>query len=507
MERLLIGCANGLVGYSLDTGKGEWLVEGPAVPVIAVDPGNPERVYAATLGKGLWASEDGGATFTRCEGLDNSLAWTVTVSAADRSGPFGAVYVGTQLSAIYRSTDGGQTFEELTSVQEIPTKEQWSFPPAPDTHHLHQIALHPTNPDIITFGIELGGVYRSTDRGLTWAPVNADPDPHVLRTHPGAPDRIYQNGGGSYRQSEDAGATWERSLDGIGDEYRYFYSMVVDTGDPDLVLATAGYSPFSGHALIPGIPVFSTVFRRAGTGAWEEVLDGMPPREGTAMGTLLAAEPGTFYYITEEGELYQSVDAGRSFSLVAVVEVEPAIYKARQLAGVGLSASGTARPSLHRQADKPGRRPVPSGHGHGAPNHGAPNHGAPDPALAKKRQFRLAVQNIAAPPQAQRRYAQLGWLRNTVTSYVEMSADRDLLARELGFGEEQIALLQELGTRLAAELAGDPNFIDDKGAKVRDYMYTDALQTEQWHSLRLLARRCWTLVVGAESPFLAIRAM
>lgn len=337
MERLLIGCANGLVSYSFETGKAAWLFEGPPVPVIAIDPGNPERVYAASLGNGLWVSEDGGATFARTPGLDADLVWSVTVSASDRNGSFGAVYAGTQMSALYRSTDGGRSFEEITSIQEIPSKPNWCFPPAPDTHHLHQIALHPTDPDSIIFGIELGGVYRSRDRGLTWTEVNADPDPHVLRTHPKVPERVYQGGGGSYRVSNDGGSTWERFLDGAPDEFRYFYSTVVDPGDPELVLITAGRDPFSGHGVIPGIPLFSSVFRREGSAAWEEVLDGMPPRDGTAMGTLGTGEPGTFFYVTEPGEIYRSDDAGRSFELIGSVEAEPAIKKARYLVATGLS--------------------------------------------------------------------------------------------------------------------------------------------------------------------------
>lgn len=129
---------------------------------------------------------------------------------------------------------------------------------------------------------------------------------------------------------------------------------------------------------------------------------------------------------------------------------------------------------------------------------------APDQTVQRQRALRLAVQHIAAPAQAQRRYAGLGWLRGTVTSYLELSADRELLARS--FNDEQIALLQELRAQLARELDADPDFIDDKGAERREYIFTDALETEQWQALRLLARRCWTAIAGEESPFIAIQA-
>jgi photosystem II stability/assembly factor-like uncharacterized protein len=318
METLYIGYGDGLVRATVNGQvDAEWVLRGAPVSQVVADPGTPDRVYAATLGQGLWRSDDGGRTFEQTTGIPNDLVWSVAVSASDRRDGHGAVYAGTQLSALYRSTDGGETFEQLTSVQEIPSIAEWSFPPAPDTHHVHQITLSIDDPDAIVFGVELGGVYFSDDRGLTWTRTAADPDPHTLRTHPSTPGRMYEGGGAGYCESTDGGATWARgTFDGMPDEVRYFYSLAADSGDAATVLISAARDPFSGHAVIPNIPVWSTLYRRCGESAWDEVVDGLPPASGTAMGALAAGGPGVFFYVTEPGDVYRSADGGRSFALV-----------------------------------------------------------------------------------------------------------------------------------------------------------------------------------------------
>jgi photosystem II stability/assembly factor-like uncharacterized protein len=316
METLFIGYGDGLVRISLDGSvEHRRVIDGVPVPMVAADPNEPERVYAATLGSGLWRSDDRGLTFARIPSVEHDLVWSVAVSASDRHGNLGAVYAGTQMSALYRSTDGGETFSELESVQALPSKPSWSFPPAPDTHHVHQITLSPHDAGTVIFGVELGGVFRSTDRGETWELTDADPDPHTLRTHPTAPGRMYQGGGAAYYATTDGGASWRRNLEGIPDDVRYFYSVAVDAGDPDNVLLSGARDPFSGHAVIPGIPVWSTVYRLI-DGAWQAVLDGLPPSDGTAMGTLAAGAPGIFYYVTEPGEVYRSSDGGARFERI-----------------------------------------------------------------------------------------------------------------------------------------------------------------------------------------------
>lgn len=319
---LYLGFEQGLAKVSLNgENTAEWVLKAGPVLKIAPDPLQPDRLYAATVGHGLWRSEDAGATWEQIgEGIGTPLTWSVAVSRSERVNGLGAVYVGTEMSALYRSEDGGSSFLELSSFQEIPSRPEWSFPPQPDTHHIHQIVLDPNDPEAILVGIEQGGIIRSADGGRSWTD-SADPidsDVHTLLAHPDAPGRIYEAGGASYCESHDGGVSWTRNVDGIPDEIRYFYSMAVDPGEPETMVIAAARDPFSGHAVFPNAPVWSTLYRRVDGGDWHEVTDGLPDRDGTAMGTFATseAEPGVFYYTTEPGEIYRSEDSGESWDRI-----------------------------------------------------------------------------------------------------------------------------------------------------------------------------------------------
>ena len=326
MENVIIGYSNGLVFAETNGSTKAKLIAENSAPFAhtVFDPHDPSRVYVATLGDGVYRSNDGGRTVSKApaKGLEHDLCWTAAVSASDVNNGLGTLYVGTQQSALYRSTDGAETFEEIKSVQEL-DESNWAFPPVPSTHHVHQIGLDIEDPNTIVFGVELGGVYHSSDGGESWTKTTADPDPHTLRSHPTEPHRMYEGGGNGPAFSKDGGKTWERPFDGIPDHVRYFFSLAVDSGDPENVIISGAKEPFSGHAIIPNMPAYSTLLRRQGDSPWETLSDGLPPDEGTAMGMLSAGAPGVFYYVTEPGELFRSEDGGASFTQVEFENPNP----------------------------------------------------------------------------------------------------------------------------------------------------------------------------------------
>ena len=122
------------------------------------------------------------------------------------------MYAGTEPSNLYRSEDGGRRWQRLPALRELPSEPRWSFPPRPWTHHVRTIALHPTDPDWLAVGIELGGVMRSLDGGASWIDHNpqAHSDAHQLLTHPLAPDRLYEAAGQGIARSEDRGDDLEQ---------------------------------------------------------------------------------------------------------------------------------------------------------------------------------------------------------------------------------------------------------------------------------------------------------
>src|SRR5215207_8835104 len=104
------------------------------------------RVLVGTQGDGLYMSEDAGTSWIRAE-LPESDVLSVAISRAD-----GALYAGTEPSRLFVSRDGGR-WTELEALQEIPSRDQWSFPPRPWTHHVRWIAPDPQRAERLLVGL------------------------------------------------------------------------------------------------------------------------------------------------------------------------------------------------------------------------------------------------------------------------------------------------------------------------------------------------------------------
>ena len=210
----------------LDESGGGWTVElsleGSGAQCIALDPRDPETLYAGLRGGGVKRTTDGAGTWADC-GLPADDVFSVAVSPVD-----GAVYAGTEPSALYRSDDGGGTWRELTALLDLPSRPTWSFPPRPWTSHVRWIAPSPHDAGLILAGIELGGLMRSTDGGESWQDQRpgSQPDVHSLAWHPHVEGRAYEAGGGGAAWSEDGGDTWRPADDGR--DRHYTWSVAVD---------------------------------------------------------------------------------------------------------------------------------------------------------------------------------------------------------------------------------------------------------------------------------------
>src|SRR5205823_10260858 len=120
------------------------------------------RVLVGTQGDGARLSSDGGGNWDPIE-LPEHDVFSVAISGAD-----GALYAGTEPSRLFVSRDG-DAWTELEALQEIPSKDQWSFPPRPETHHVRWIAPDPLAPDRLLVGIERGCVMYCQDAGLSFS--------------------------------------------------------------------------------------------------------------------------------------------------------------------------------------------------------------------------------------------------------------------------------------------------------------------------------------------------
>jgi photosystem II stability/assembly factor-like uncharacterized protein len=221
----------------------------------------------------------------------------------------GTLFAGTEPSALFVSRDGGASWRELESLQEIPSRPTWSFPPRPWTSHVRWIAPSPHEPDLLLVGIELGGLMRSDDAGATWrdhAP-GAQADVHSLAWHPTERGRAYEAGGGGSAWSTDAGLTWRRVDEGR--DRNYTFAVTPDVGDADVWYVSASTGPFAAHR---GRDAQARIYRWEGEGPWEDLtgeLDSMPYAlawlegslvAGLADGTLLDVESGRPLELTGE---------------------------------------------------------------------------------------------------------------------------------------------------------------------------------------------------------------
>jgi len=290
----------------------EWTVdaylEGMKAQAIAVDESG-RRLYVGTSGKGLYRSADGGHTWEKISFPHNNIT-AVAVQAGARDGR-GVAYAGTSPSTFWRSPDGGESWQEMTAMVELPSASEWSFPPQPDTHHVRWIEPDPHVAGKLYVAIEAGALLRAEEGGETWHDrvPNGPYDTHTAATHHDEEGRVYSAAGDGYYESADGGESWSRLMDGL--RHRYLVGVGVDPGDADTVVVSAARGP--GVSYHPrGAEAY--VYRRSAGGPFALAMEGLPAPEGTVASQFAThvTEPGVFYAVNNHG-LFRSNDAGRSW--------------------------------------------------------------------------------------------------------------------------------------------------------------------------------------------------
>jgi photosystem II stability/assembly factor-like uncharacterized protein len=275
------------------------VLEGVPVSSVAADG---DRVIVGTRGTGALLSSDGGERWDRVE-LPEPDVFSVAISPAD-----GALYAGTEPSRLFVLRDGTE-WTELESLQDIPSRERWSFPPRPWTHHVRWIAPDPHRPERLLVAIELGGVMLSEDGGESFSDhrTGAKRDAHAITWHPLAEGRAYEAAGDGAAWSADGGESWS-ALD-AGRALGYCWALAADPDDPDRWYVSAAPGPLQAHS---GERAYGQLYRWEG-GAWRSL-----PVPGESMPYALATTSDELVCGMADGRVLRSRDRGESWDELAL---------------------------------------------------------------------------------------------------------------------------------------------------------------------------------------------
>ena len=270
------------------------VLEGVPVRCVAA---NGSHVIVGTQGAGVFLSDDGGRRWERMQ-LSEPDVLSVAISSAD-----GAVYAGTEPSRLFVLRDG-RDWTELEALQDIPSREHWSFPPRPWTHHVRWIAPDPHRAERMLVAIELGGVMLSDDGGESFSDhrPGAKRDAHQIAWHPLADGRAYEAAGDGAAWSGDGGRTWSGLQAGRG--LGYCWALAADPEDADRWYVSAASGPRAAHS---GESAQGALYRWDGD-SWGEL-----PVPGGSMPYALAAASDELVCGTADGRLLHSTDRAGSW--------------------------------------------------------------------------------------------------------------------------------------------------------------------------------------------------
>jgi photosystem II stability/assembly factor-like uncharacterized protein len=343
---LPVGTRKGLFLLRSDD-RQSWDVEGPLLPGWAVYHAIVDQrdgtLHAATnnafYGATVHRSNDLGRTWERAEELglpeDGELKLNATWHIEPGRGS--ELWLGGDPGVLFRSDDGGKTWQLNRALFDHPTRASWN--PGAGGLCTHSIQLVDGR---MYIAISAAGTFRSEDEGETWTPINKDvaaefmPDPypevgqcvHKLLVHPQHPERLWQqNHCGVYR-SDDGGDSWER-LDGNGLPTSFGFPLALDPEDPDVAYVIPEQSQEHHFTADGRLGVFRT---KDGGASWELLSDGLPAqawvavlREGLAYdddGIYFGTQSGSVWVAPRGGEHWR--EAARDLPPILSVEAAPA---------------------------------------------------------------------------------------------------------------------------------------------------------------------------------------
>jgi hypothetical protein len=366
--RVLVGTRKGAFILTSDGMRKKWQIAGPhfggwEVYHVKGSPVDPNRLYASQssgwFGQIIQRSDDGGKSWeppggsqavpsgSMPKGESNKFVyegdigqhlwydgtprpwefkrvWHVEPSLSDPD----TVYAGVEDAALFRTTDGGCTWQELPGLRSA-KGNLWQ--PGAGGMALHTILLDPGNPDRILVAISAAGVFRTDDSGKTWQPINRGlksayelPDPnsevghcvHRIAMHPSRPNTLFMQKHWDVNRSDDGGESWYEVSGNLPTDFGF--PIEVHPHEPNTIYVIPIKSDSEHYPPDARLRVYRS---RTGGNEWEALTKGLPQsdcyvsvlREGTAVDSL---DPCGVYFGTTGGQLYASSNSGDDWTAI-----------------------------------------------------------------------------------------------------------------------------------------------------------------------------------------------
>ena len=358
--RVLVGTRKGAFVLTSDEGRQKWEVDGPhfggwEMYHLKGSPVDPDRIWASQstgwFGQQVQRSDDGGRTWNLI-GKDFEYAsvpgthqwydgtphpwefarvWHFEPHPSDRD----TVYAGVEDAALFKTTDGGDSWQEVRGLREHGSGPHWQ--PGAGGMCLHTILLDPADAGRIVVAISAAGVFRSGDGGTTWEPANTGlqsgeiPDPeanvghcvHNLAMHPDRPQTLFMQKHWDVMRSDDGGSSWTEVSGNLPSDFGF--PIDVHAHEPETVYVVPIKSDSEHYPPDGKLRVYRS---RTGGNEWEALTNGLPQENcyvnvlRDAMAVDRLDECGV-YFGTTGGQVYCSPDGGDTWE--AIVRDLPAV--------------------------------------------------------------------------------------------------------------------------------------------------------------------------------------
>ena len=362
--RMLVGTRKGAFVLTADGKRQSWRVSGPhfagwEIYHMKGSPVDTKRIYASQssswFGQQIQRSDDGGETW---EAVGNKFAyegvpgthqwydgtlrpwefkrvWHLEPSLTDPD----TVYAGVEDAALFRTTDGGQSWHELAGLRGHGSGPSWQ--PGAGGMCLHTILFDPRNSRRLFVAISAAGAFRSDDGGASWMPINRGlhslyiPDPtaevghcvHRIALHPSRSSVLFMQKHWDVMRSDDGGDSWREISGNLPTDFGF--PIDVHAHEPETIYVVPIKSDSEHFPPDGKLRVYRS---RTGGNEWEALTNGLPQRDcyvnvlRDAM-AVDALDACGVYFGTTGGQVYASADAGDSWTAVVrdlppVVSVE-----------------------------------------------------------------------------------------------------------------------------------------------------------------------------------------